>query len=407
MSPPLGNELRLLLTGQGLSLFGDKMQDLALPLWILAVTGSSTQLGLAFTISVAPIIILSPWAGWAVDRWDRRRILIASELCSAAVIGGLLFAVHHRSIAGVFVAIVATKIFNSASLPAVQAIIKSAADAHTAGRAAATSSAISGVATTLAPLLGGLLYQVAGLAPLLVANLLSFVASAACVIRLRSQPGDRSLGRPVTANLRAVRTLASHPQMRRVAGAEAAYFLFAGALGVIGMLVVERSLGDAAAGVFVSGQGIGWLAGSLIVRRYAGHAFPLIVVAAAICGPVAVLMVGMLDTSVPMAGVMGVAEGGANALVVVAAMLLYQAGTPSTEIGRVFALRRMVVNSCLSLAFAIWPILLIQIGQSGTLLLAGWSTTAVMLLVLSAHRRHRVVDAQPASIPHLLREEAG
>lgn len=68
------------------SLFGDRLHQIALGVMVLAITGSPLQTGLVFLAATLPNLVLGPIAGTFVDRWDQRRVMIASDL----VRGGLV-----------------------------------------------------------------------------------------------------------------------------------------------------------------------------------------------------------------------------------------------------------------------------------------------------------------------------
>src|SRR5690242_6464371 len=70
----------LLQSGQVVSSLGDQQQFIALPLLILALTGSPLQAGLAVSLNTIAVLVVSPLAGALVDRWDRKRTML---LCDA------------------------------------------------------------------------------------------------------------------------------------------------------------------------------------------------------------------------------------------------------------------------------------------------------------------------------------
>ena len=68
------------------SLFGDRLHQIALGVMVLAVTGSALQTGLVFLAATLPNLVLGPIAGTFVDRWDQRRVMIASDLARAGLV---------------------------------------------------------------------------------------------------------------------------------------------------------------------------------------------------------------------------------------------------------------------------------------------------------------------------------
>ena len=70
----------LVWSGQFVSILGSIMSGFALALWAWMITGQATALALVGFFSFAPTILLSPIAGALVDRWDRKKTMILSDL---------------------------------------------------------------------------------------------------------------------------------------------------------------------------------------------------------------------------------------------------------------------------------------------------------------------------------------
>src|SRR5919109_4575621 len=70
----------LIMFGQFISLLGSGLTDFALGVWVYQRTGSATQFTLIAFFAIVPFLLFSPIAGALVDRRDRRRALIISEI---------------------------------------------------------------------------------------------------------------------------------------------------------------------------------------------------------------------------------------------------------------------------------------------------------------------------------------
>jgi MFS family permease len=79
--------------GQTMSTFGDRLHQVALSTYVLVETNSAALSGLVFVASLAPNLLLGPIAGTLVDRWDHKRVMVASDLLRAALVLSLPFAV--------------------------------------------------------------------------------------------------------------------------------------------------------------------------------------------------------------------------------------------------------------------------------------------------------------------------
>src|SRR5438270_237636 len=86
----VSGDVRLLLAGQTLSMFGDWAMIIVVGIWAKVLTGSNAQAGLVFFV-FALAGLLAPIGGLVVDRLPKRRLMIATHLSLAAVICLLLF----------------------------------------------------------------------------------------------------------------------------------------------------------------------------------------------------------------------------------------------------------------------------------------------------------------------------
>jgi len=76
----------LLLQGQAVSILGDNVFDIALRFWILTKTGSISLMGILLAVTTLPKVFISPFAGTFVDRHDRKRVLITTDIISGTTI---------------------------------------------------------------------------------------------------------------------------------------------------------------------------------------------------------------------------------------------------------------------------------------------------------------------------------
>lgn len=72
--------------GQTISLFGDRLHQVALGVLVLNVTGSPLATGLVFMAATLPNLILGPVAGTFVDRWDHKSVMVASDVIRAGLV---------------------------------------------------------------------------------------------------------------------------------------------------------------------------------------------------------------------------------------------------------------------------------------------------------------------------------
>ena len=82
----LNGSFTALWAGQLVSLFGDRVHQMALAAVVFFVTGSEAAMAFTFVAAYIPNLVISPIAGTLVDRWDRKEVLIVSDILRAATV---------------------------------------------------------------------------------------------------------------------------------------------------------------------------------------------------------------------------------------------------------------------------------------------------------------------------------
>ena len=82
----LDSSFSALWTGQLVSLIGDRVHQVALATLVLVATNSPLAVGAVFLISTLPNLLFGPIAGTLVDRWDRREVMVVSDLLRAGLV---------------------------------------------------------------------------------------------------------------------------------------------------------------------------------------------------------------------------------------------------------------------------------------------------------------------------------
>ena len=80
----LNGNFTALWAGQLISLFGDRMHQIALAFLVLAITNSPIAVAFVFVAATIPNLLLGPIAGTFVDRWDQKQVMVVSDLLRAS-----------------------------------------------------------------------------------------------------------------------------------------------------------------------------------------------------------------------------------------------------------------------------------------------------------------------------------
>ncbi len=204
-------DYRRIWTGAFLSSIGTWIQDVALSWLIHTRMGDPFYLGLRAFASDVPLIAFMLVGGAAADRFDRRRILVASNLfqMSMAATLGLLYATGHLGIAAILVIAFLTGLAQSQSAPTYQAVLTSIVPGPQIPKAVALNSLQFNLSRAIGPVIAGLLLARLGAGACFAANALSFLAVIFALLRVElgsasSTVAHESLGRSLGTGLRHV-----------------------------------------------------------------------------------------------------------------------------------------------------------------------------------------------------------
>jgi MFS transporter, DHA3 family, macrolide efflux protein len=148
-------------TGQAFSLFGSALVQFALVWWLTRETGSATVLATATLVALLPQIVLGPFAGTLVDRWNRRIIMIVADtsIALSTLLLFYLFASGQVQIWHIFAIMAVRSLGGAFHGPAMTASTSlMVPDKHLA-RVAGANQTLQGLLSIFAPPLGALLIE--------------------------------------------------------------------------------------------------------------------------------------------------------------------------------------------------------------------------------------------------------
>ncbi|GLZ01148.1 MFS transporter [Actinoplanes sp. NBRC 103695] len=394
----LGRDFWWLWAGQSISSLGNAAQSIAMPLWVLQVTGSAALTGVAFVVQLLPRVVFSPYAGVLADRFDRRGLAVLLNLLAALVTAALLPVLGTRDIALYYVLTVVLGALGAVNSAVVPSLTPALVPASRLTSANATQEVTTGTILALGPLVGAAVATGLGFRGAVAANAASFLLAALLILRVRRRDAPARPGRRPVAMLReGLSALLGDRVLRTGVLAEAALFLFLGALPQFALLLVGAGGRIAEAGLFSSGMGAGWLVASASVARRRANLNPTVMLAigAATAAPVVGAVVWSAHAGPVWVFLGGLLAGAHNLLFAMAPTLLCQQRAASTVLGRVIAFRRsfLVLAQCGSLGLA--TVLSPHLGVGAVLAGAGVAATVVALpIALAALRRAREADSR-------------
>jgi MFS family permease len=335
---------RFLWFGQIVSQLGDWFNTVAVFALLYQLTGSATAIALLMVLQVLPVAIVGPAAGVVVDRFDRRKIMIAADIIRGVAVLGLLLV---RSPEMVWFAYVVTATMVSASgffEPARSATVPTIVGRERLVAANAISTGTWSAMLAIGASLGGLVAATLGRDAAFIINASSYFLSAVFLWQLRvpARPEGARASAGLTGVVEGLAYMRAHKEVARIALVKGGWALVGGALlllTVFGDRVFRiGDSSDAGIGVLYGARGIGALAGSLIVSILAARQRNLV----RMIGP-AYLIAGVCYASLAIvptiwfAALAVIAAHVFGSILWVSSNVLLQMNVPDEFRGRVFA----------------------------------------------------------------------
>jgi len=266
---------RRLWYGSVISLFGDWFNTIALYSLVLELSGSEFALGAVFITKMLPWALASPLAGVLVDRFDRRHLMIFSDLLRAVIVLGFLMVDEPSEVYLIYVLTAVQVVVGSVFHPAKSASIPNITRRENLVTANTIMAATWSVLLAIGAAAGGFAAEWLGLKAVFILDSASYVLSAIFIYRtvIPQETSSRvkgsllrSANRELVEGLRHIRR---HPAIRRMATTKAVWAMGGGGLVYLIALMGEAINPDKASvaiGILFAARGLGTGIGPVIVR---------------------------------------------------------------------------------------------------------------------------------------------
>lgn len=333
--------------GQAFSLVGSSLVQFALVWWLTVETGSATVLAMGTLMGVLPQIIIAPWAGAYVDRWNRRRTMIAADT-GVALMAMVLMMAFAAGIAEVWMVLLA--MFGRAAVsgfhwPAMQAATSMMVPERHLGRVGGINQAMMGLSSVVAAPAGAVLIALFPMWAVLSVDIITALMAIVPLLFIPvPEPRRRAEGKPsLSSEMREGLAF-----IRGWQGALSVIVLFmianlllSPAFSLLPLLVIDHFQGGA--GEYAAMEalaGIGMLAGGLFLGVWGGSRRKMsTMLASCLALSIGVTALGLVPMDLILAAyAIAAAIGITLALLNGSFMAMLQAKVPFDKQGRVFAL---------------------------------------------------------------------
>ncbi|MCI9171275.1 MAG: MFS transporter [Lawsonibacter sp.] len=394
-------DFTLVVIGQIISLFGNAILHFALPLYLLRETGSIALFGAVNACSFVPMILMGPIGGTAADRVHKGRIMAGLDFLTAGLtVAYCLLWGKAPLVPLVIVTLMLLYAIAGAYQPAVQASLPLLLSPGRLAQGNAVINMVATLANLLGPALGGVIFGLWGLGPILTIGGVCFFLSAVMEIFIRV-PHERrprtagvltTVGRDLGESWRYISR--ERPVFLSVTLVLSAFNLILSAVMIVGVpAIVAQVLGmsDAALGLTQAVMALGGLFGGLLAgllgtQLKPRHGSLCLLACAVTAGFMGLVVLPGVPTAVSYWGItlLSMLAMASAMLFTVVLLTLVQSQVPSLLLGKVIACIQAVANCASPLGQAAYGLLFDALPPWAVLL------AAALLSALVALRSRRV-----------------
>jgi MFS family permease len=340
--------------GQIISVLATSMTQFAVTIWVFEKTGSYTALGLVQVFFITPFLLLSPIAGAMVDRYDRKLMMMVSDLSAGL---GTIFILVMQSLGRLevwhlYVTAAIAGLGNCFQWPAYSAAISTMLPKEQYGRANGMMSLVEAGPGIFAPLLAGALLPLIGLAGILWLDVLTFLVAIGALLLVhiptptQSAEGQKAAGGSLLQDaVYGFRYIFARPSL---VGLQLTFFfgnLFAGiAFTVLAPMILARTgNSEAALSYALSAGALGGVVSGMLMSVWGGFKRRVhgVLLGWVWSGLVGMFLLG-LGRDVAWWAVFMFLGALPHAIINGSNQAIYQAKVPPDVQGRVFAARRLI-----------------------------------------------------------------
>ena len=184
----------VIFSGQAFSLFGSRLVQFALVWYLTSQTGSAQVLTTASIVAIIPQVVIAPFAGALVDRWNRRRVMMLSDslIAAAIMVLAVLFAFDRVEVWHIYLVMLFRSAGGAFQWPAMQASTSMMVPKQHLSRIAGLNQSLQGLVAIVAPPAGALLLELLPIQYVLAVDVATAVFAVGPLIFISIPQPERS-----------------------------------------------------------------------------------------------------------------------------------------------------------------------------------------------------------------------
>lgn len=379
-------DFKVLLASQGVSSLGDAVSFTALPLLVLALTGSGLAMGIVGALQTLPDLFLGMVAGAIADRSDRKRMMFLADLGRAGLTAliPISVALGGPTMGVILIVAAPMSILRSFFLAGYTASVPALVGRSQVGRANSYFEAIYSMGYIVGPAIAGVLAATIGPGPTLAIDAVSFALSALGLFLVRRDlraPVDRPRQHILTEIREGIDFIAANPTLRTV-------ILFWGAIAILTAPLVTalavhitRDLHETPSilGLILAAYGAGTVIGALVVARRIGRGRVGEILIGGNLVTALSLVIMSVAVAIPVQLAVALVAGIGQSMVLVTYITLRTAYSPDALLGRIGSTARTISLGLQPVGLLVGGALIDLTSGSTTIALMGIGVAAVSL----------------------------
>jgi MFS family permease len=396
---------RILFASNAVSNIGSWAQRIAQDWLVLELTHSGTYLGIVTGLQFAPVLFFSLHGGALGDRFDKQKVLVATNLVGGAASGflGLLVISHHIQIWHIFILAFILGVSSAVDAPVRMAFSAEVVGKDDVANAVSLNSANFNSGRIIGPALSGLSIAAFGTGPSFILNALSYAIIIFGILKLRKSeffPMPHSVG---SANVReGMKYVSARPDLYAIMIVVFFTATFGLNFQIFNAMMATKVFhrGAASFGLLGTALAVGALAGALLSTRIEGHRKTVFVIYGSITFDISLIVLAFMPSYLlyalwlPVCGVTALTT-------MIAANSLMQVNSDPVVRGRVMGIYLFVFMGGTPFISPLVGVMSEQFGVRLTIITGGIVPVLASVIVLLKYR-NRVEVPQDFSIDVVL-----
>ena len=344
----INRNYKLLWISRTISILGDWMLDVTLPVWIYNLTGSVALLSVVLAVSTLPSVLLSPVIGALIDRWHRQKVLIATNILLGISTLALLM-VESQSQTWIIIAVaVVNGIVSAFLLPTQDALLPEVVGEEQRQRANSLMVLSLQSMRFVGPALAGLLIATVGVKGAITTDVITFGVALLCSVVMRVERRAVPIEKTnlLSEAQAGLKTVFTHPALNTLISVWTIMMIAGGLISTTLVVFLQDTLGvpDAYYGYTLAAQGAGMFVGGILMMTVLQKVNPIKTFTTGLVLFALLLLAMANSTNIILTFFIVVVMGTQMAFVAISDLTLIQYATHEDQRGRVMALNNTLMS---------------------------------------------------------------